>query len=200
MLIDMTLTAAFRRVYHLLLALFCPREGELTLGGLQAAHSPTWRGGEGGDGGDGAEGLEFFFEDLEGNPVGEQDEELERFALGLAQVADGMKAESISVLDVSQCCSWCSFMVLVSVFSRPQLGAVLARLEESAQQEYGRPQQAETRPGKSEWEVLDFGDVVVHVMSPRQREFYDLESFYVDAVEVPLPPSAQREILAPPRL
>ena len=149
---------------------------------------------------DDAEGLEFVFEDMEGNPVGERDVELERFAVDLGQVADRMKAESISVLDVSQCCSWCSYMVIVSVFSRPQLGAVLARLEQEAQEKHGRAPQAETRPGKSEWEVLDFGDVVVQVMSPRQREFYDLESFYVDAVEVPLPPPPAREVPAPPRL
>jgi len=41
---------------------------------------------------------------------------------------------------------------------------------------------------------------VVQVMSPRQREFYDLESFYVDAVEVPLPPPPPREVPAPPSL
>ena len=171
-------------------------------GRLQAARSPTWRGGRGSeDGGGGVDGLDFLFEDLEGNPVGDRNEEVERFAVGLAQVADGMKAESISVLDVSRCCSWCSYMVVVSVFSRPQLGAVLARLEESAQEKHGRTPQAETRPGKSEWEVLDFGDVVVHVMSPRQREFYDLESFYGDAVEVPLPlPGMQGDMPAAPYL
>ena len=34
------------------------------------------------------------------------------------------------------------------------------------------------------WEVLDFGDVVVHVMSAEKREYYDLEGFYGAAEEV----------------
>ena len=40
---------------------------------------------------------------------------------------------------------------------------------------------------RSAWEVLDYGDVVVHVMTPEQRDFYDLESFYGAAEEVDLP-------------
>jgi ribosomal silencing factor RsfS len=35
--------------------------------------------------------------------------------------------------------------------------------------------------------VMDFGDVVVHIFTPEQREYYDLESFYGAAEEVPLP-------------
>lgn len=34
------------------------------------------------------------------------------------------------------------------------------------------------------WEVLDFGDVVVHVMSEEMRSYYDMESFYGAAEEV----------------
>lgn len=35
--------------------------------------------------------------------------------------------------------------------------------------------------------MLDFGDVIVHVFTPEQREYYDLESFYGAAGEVALP-------------
>ncbi len=40
---------------------------------------------------------------------------------------------------------------------------------------------------RSAWEVLDYGDVVVHVLTPEQRDFYDLESFYGAAEEIELP-------------
>jgi len=40
---------------------------------------------------------------------------------------------------------------------------------------------------RSAWEVLDYGDVVVHVLTPEQRDFYDLESFYGAAEEIDLP-------------
>ena len=37
---------------------------------------------------------------------------------------------------------------------------------------------------RGEWEVLDFGDAVVHVFTAEQRGYYDLESFYGAAEEV----------------
>ena len=39
-------------------------------------------------------------------------------------------------------------------------------------------------PRRGEWEVLDFGDAVIHVFTAEQREYYDLESFYGAAEEV----------------
>jgi hypothetical protein len=69
--------------------------------------------------------------------------------------------------------------------SRPQLLAVLGRMEDAAQQDFGRTKQ--NSAGSSQWEVLDFGDVVVHVFIAEQREHYDIDSFYAAAEEVPLP-------------
>lgn len=36
------------------------------------------------------------------------------------------------------------------------------------------------------WILMDYGDVVVHVMAPNQRAYYDLEAFWQDAPRVPL--------------
>ena len=37
---------------------------------------------------------------------------------------------------------------------------------------------------RSPWEVLDFGDVLLHVFTDDERQYYDLESFYKGAAEV----------------
>ena len=111
--------------------------------------------------------------------------------MALAGVADEVKAQKITLLNVMESCSWCSYMVIVSVFSRPQLGAVIKRISDKALEDFQREPLVDSKPGRSEWEVLDYGDVVVHIMSPRQREFYDLESFYDEAEEIPLPFAAE---------
>lgn len=69
--------------------------------------------------------------------------------------------------------------------SRPQLLAVLARIEDAARDDWDRVKQ--NSAGSSQWEVMDFGDVVVHVFTSEQREHYDLDGFYAAAEEVPLP-------------
>jgi hypothetical protein len=69
--------------------------------------------------------------------------------------------------------------------SCPQLLAVLGRMEDAAQLDFDRTKQ--NSAGSSQWEVLDFGDVVVHVFTSDQREHYDIDSFYAAAEEVPLP-------------
>ena len=151
----------------------------------QEAQAPTWR--ETGATSKLTSEMEFLFQDLDGNPIEGRDAELEAFAVALAGVADEVKAQKITLLNVMESCSWCSYMVIVSVFSRPQLGAVIKRISDKALEDFQREPLVDSKPGRSEWEVLDYGDVVVHIMSPRQREFYDLESFYDEAEEIPLP-------------
>ena len=110
-------------------------------------------------------------------------------ALALAAAVSGVKASDVAVLHVAPLVYWTSYMVLATVTSRPQLSAVLARCEAAAAAS-GRDLDGARNPGRSAWEVLDFGDVVLHVFTPDQREFYDLEGFYGGAEEVPLPAEA----------
>ncbi len=89
------------------------------------------------------------------------------------------------MLHVAPVASWTSYMVFSSVFSKPQLLAAMARIEKLAIEKYDRKHQ--NLPGSSPWECLDYGDCLIHVMSTEQREYYDVESFYATAEEVPLP-------------
>lgn len=79
----------------------------------------------------------------------------------------------------------CSYMVIATVFSRPQLNAVLGKLEKEASETWKR--QFNPAGGRSAWEVLDLGDVIVHVMSAEARRYYDLESFYGGGMPEDLP-------------
>jgi ribosome silencing factor RsfS/YbeB/iojap len=128
-------------------------------------------------------------EDLETlAPVSDIEEDLETrdFGLAMAKIAWELKGEDLLLLHVAPVVYWTRYMLFVTVFSRPQLNAVLGKIEKTALEEFDmRPQS----PGsaKSSWELLDFGSLVVHVLTADEREYYDLESFYAAADEVPLP-------------
>merc|ERR1712188_93580 len=109
------------------------------------------------------------------------EEESRSFALSLAEALDEVKVQDISLLHVGPCVSWCTYFVVASVFSRPQLDAALNRVAKAAQEKHGRTSLNTERPGRTEWECIDYGDVVVHIMTPRQREKYDLEGYYSKA-------------------
>ena len=59
-------------------------------------------------------------------------------AIALAKVAWDTKAEDISVLHVAPLVYWCSYMVVLTIKSRPQLQAVLAKLEKEAAEKWDR--------------------------------------------------------------
>lgn len=107
------------------------------------------------------------------------------FALAMAKLAWETKAGDVLLLHVAPLVYWTRYMLVVSVFSRPQLGAVLGRLQAEAAETFGRTLPGDAT-GSSSWELMDYGDVCIHIMTPEQRD-YDLEGFYAAAEEVDLP-------------
>ena len=116
----------------------------------------------------------------------EEDNETKEFALAMAKVAWDLKGEDLLLLHVAPVVYWTRYMIFVTVFSRPQLNAILGKIQKTALEEYDmRPSASPS--AKSSWELLDFGDCVIHVLTAEEREYYDLESFYAAAEEVYLP-------------
>ncbi|GMH39873.1 hypothetical protein BSKO_07777 [Bryopsis sp. KO-2023] len=108
-----------------------------------------------------------------------------QFAKFLANMADQTKCEDVKLYYVGKLIYWTDYFLVASVFSKPQMNAVLGKMEKAAEEEWNRCP-GEANPGRSEWEILDFSDLVIHVMSPETRDFYGLEELYEKAEEIPL--------------
>jgi len=108
------------------------------------------------------------------------DQESRQLALALARECWETKGEDLMLLHVAPLVYWTQYMIIVTVFSKPQLGAMLAKAEKAAEEMFGR-RPAQPAQGRSSWELVDFGDVVVNVLTADQREYYDLVRcvFYV---------------------
>lgn len=105
-------------------------------------------------------------------------------AAACARAADNIKAENIRVLDMRGISNLTDFMVVCSGTSQPQLRAILREVTETIAEEHGvRAAHAEGK-ADTRWVVIDFIDVMVHVMDQELRDFYGLETLWKDAVEV----------------
>ena len=88
------------------------------------------------------------------------------------------------MLDIRNAASFADYFVIASAGSERQLRAVLDSIDEKIGKEHKiRPNGREGEPA-SGWVLLDYGDVIVHVFAPEERQFYDLEALWSSAVPV----------------
>ena len=95
----------------------------------------------------------------------------------VAAALDDLKAVDITVLDVGHLTTVTDTMVVASGRSDRHVRAIAGAVVEQSKKAGFRPIGVEgERSG--EWVLVDLGDVVVHVMLPRVREFYNLEKLW----------------------
>jgi ribosome-associated protein len=105
-------------------------------------------------------------------------------AIACAQAADANKAEDIRVLDVTGLSSLTDFIVICSGNSMPHLKALMRDMEVDVLEKYDvKPYSGEGR-AETKWVVLDYFDVMVHIMHEDARALYDLENLWGDAKDV----------------
>ena len=97
-------------------------------------------------------------------------------ALVVAALVD-IKAQDIIELDVRDMTKVTDYMVVASGTSNRHVRALVENVAEEARKSGHRPIGVEGESG-GEWVLLDLQDVLVHVMLPKVREFYNLEKLW----------------------
>jgi ribosome-associated protein len=90
---------------------------------------------------------------------------------------DDMKGEDIHILDIGDISDFADYMVIVSGNSARHVRA-LAETVQDDMKKAGIGVLGHEGEELSEWILIDFADVVVHVMRPEVRKFYDLEKLW----------------------
>lgn len=105
-------------------------------------------------------------------------------ALLCRELADNKKAEDIAVLDVRGLSTVTDYFVIVSGTSEPHLRAIVDEITDKLRDEHGLRPKAVDGALRTAWVVLDFFDVIIHVMRRDMRERYDLETLWGDAPRI----------------
>lgn len=100
-------------------------------------------------------------------------------ALEIANLAEDNKGQNVCVLDVSKLNSWTDFFVIVTVLSGVHLRALAEKIKDYVKDTPLEIHKVNRKsPQGDEWDLIDLGPIVVHLMSRDARDFYDLENLW----------------------
>jgi len=106
------------------------------------------------------------------------------FVKEIVSILDSKKAENISALDVRGLTSLADYFVIATATSDTHAKALADYVEEEIKRQYGElPHHIEGREW-NRWIVLDYGDVIVHIMLPDVRDYYGIDWLWADAKKV----------------
>ena len=101
----------------------------------------------------------------------------------LAAVAcDDIKAGDIKLLKVDEVTSIADWILITEGLSDVQVRAIVNNVEKTLKEEaYLLPLRKEGI-NEAKWALLDYGDLIINVLQPKERKFYDLESFWSNGI------------------
>jgi ribosome-associated protein len=113
-------------------------------------------------------------------------------AMDMMDAALDKKALMPVLIDVSGMASYTDFIGIVSGTNDRQVDAIASHIS-TLMKSRGRYVLGQEGGGNGRWTLLDFGSIVIHVFYHPIREFYDLESLWIDAprVKIDIPPEAR---------
>jgi ribosome-associated protein len=98
----------------------------------------------------------------------------------VVDIIEGKKATNILTLDMRDLTSLADYYILCDGSSTRQINAIVGELMKELKKSGSWQANIEGTP-ESGWMLIDFGSVVVHVFSPEQRAYYQLEELWQDA-------------------
>ena len=99
-------------------------------------------------------------------------------ALLAAEACDDRKAVDICLIRVDEVSSLADWFVICSGLTDVQVRAIARSVEDRLETEMGRLPLRREGQTEGRWVLLDYGEVIVHALTPSERSYYDLEAFW----------------------
>lgn len=101
----------------------------------------------------------------------------------IVELAEDKQADEIVLLDIRKLSTIADYFVICSGDNDRQLRAIYEHIDETIKGEFGADPRIEGTTDTG-WIILDYGDIVVHIFSSDQREYYRLERLWSKAAPV----------------
>ena len=110
----------------------------------------------------------------------------EQLSRTCAAAAADKKADDVVILDLRGISTFTDYFVICSAASEPQLKAISSSVREQVREKCNRRPTSEDGYPESQWIILDYGDVIMHIFNAEKRRFYGLENLWSDAARITL--------------
>lgn len=108
-----------------------------------------------------------------------------KFACILARYLDEKIAKDISILNISSVSSFADYFVICSAPSNTQVKSLTENISDKVKKTFARLPLGKENDTKNRWNLIDYGDVVVHILHQEDREAYAIEKFWNNAFSIP---------------
>ena len=108
-------------------------------------------------------------------------------ALAAARTAADNRGTDVVVLDMRKITPVFDYFVIATGSSRRQLHAISEEIDHCLEDEMGDERMGIEGYNESQWILLDYGNIVIHLFDQETREYYALEDFWSEAVQVLVP-------------
>lgn len=105
-------------------------------------------------------------------------------ALTIAEAAEDRKGGNIVMLRVTEVSYLADYFVIVTGFSKVQVRAISNAIQQQVELEWQRLPRRIEGQAEGSWVLLDYGDAIVHILMPKEREYYNLEAFWGHAERI----------------
>lgn len=112
---------------------------------------------------------------------------IEQLAFLAADASADRKAGDMVLINISEVSTLADYLLIVSGFSKVQLRAISSSVIDKIEEDLNRLPLRTEGQNQGGWILLDYGDLIVHIMMPELREFYNLEAFWGHGQMVALP-------------
>ncbi|MEG4850686.1 ribosome silencing factor [Microcoleus sp. B5-D4] len=121
--------------------------------------------------------------------AGTSSDEARGMIMTVAQAADDRKAVDIVLLRVAEVCYLADYFAIITGFSNVQVRAISQAIADQVEEEWQRLPLRTQGLSDASWVVMDYGDAIIHILKPQEREFYNLEAFWGHAERIDFSPT-----------